>query len=43
VHPHRTDHLSDGFGSLLEPDGTISVDRTKLPVQLQDAMAALAS
>jgi hypothetical protein len=34
---------SDGFGSLLGPDGTVSVDRTKPPVQLQDAMAALAS
>ncbi|MGW4739646.1 MlaD family protein [Nocardia xishanensis] len=32
----------DGFGSLLEPGGTIDLDHTKPPVQLEDTMAAMA-
>ncbi|WP_225728577.1 MULTISPECIES: MlaD family protein [unclassified Nocardia] len=32
----------DGFGALLAPGGTIGIDRTKPPVQLEDTMAALA-
>ncbi|MFX0574301.1 MlaD family protein [Nocardia nepalensis] len=33
---------SNGFGSLLGPDGTIPIERTKPPVQLEDTMAAMA-
>lgn len=33
---------SHGFGSLLGPGGTIPIDRTKPPVQLEDTMAAMA-
>lgn len=32
----------DGFGNLLGPDGTIAVERSKPPVQLEDTMAAMA-
>lgn len=33
----------DGFDKLLGPDGTIPLDRTAPPVQLEDTMAALAA
>ncbi|WP_433727037.1 MlaD family protein [Nocardia sp. CA-129566] len=33
---------SNGFGSLLGPGGSIPIDRTKPPVQLEDTMAAMA-
>ncbi|MEU4313017.1 MlaD family protein [Nocardia sp. NPDC024068] len=32
----------DGYGTLLEPGGTITLDRTRPPVQLEDTMAAIA-
>ncbi|MCP2280364.1 virulence factor Mce family protein [Nocardia amikacinitolerans] len=32
----------DGFDKLLEPGGTIDIDHTKPPVQLEDTMAAMA-
>ncbi|MGW0180588.1 MlaD family protein [Nocardia sp. NPDC003345] len=32
----------DGYGTLLEPGGTIGLDRTRPPVQLEDTMAAIA-
>ncbi|MFD0364158.1 MlaD family protein [Nocardia sp. GCM10030253] len=32
----------DGFDALLKPDGTIPINRTKPPVQLEDTMAAMA-